>query len=312
VTLNSVISLLLGGMGAVNGGGEVESCFCNFPPTPIASNNISLNKAAAESVSKIKLFSNESIDLQISELGPSSVFVDLLSPTVPLQMLSLRSCGISDNVCASLFQSLKTNKTIVCLDLFGNKISDVACEVLSESLLFNSTLSALCLSSNMISDKGIKYVCSSLVPLLCDKNDAAKFKQKGMKVTVFKNKNFREANSSLRSLNFSNNRLTTSSLRDLIELFIDIPDPNSQAEQSQASLLAAVSSQTAKQKEKEKIVGSVDASQAALLEKEPRESLFAAGLMHKLDRLVVKGNFLEKEITTEYRTKILQIEKLVV
>eukprot|EP01091_Cochliopodium_minus_P016008 TRINITY_DN5861_c0_g1_i1.p1 TRINITY_DN5861_c0_g1~~TRINITY_DN5861_c0_g1_i1.p1 ORF type:complete len:302 (-),score=38.73 TRINITY_DN5861_c0_g1_i1:3-908(-) len=65
--------------------------------------------------------------------------------------------------CKYLSRALEKNKTLIKLDLSGNKINDEGCKFLRDSLKKNSTLKSLNLAQNLLSIKSGKYICDILM-----------------------------------------------------------------------------------------------------------------------------------------------------
>jgi hypothetical protein len=122
--------------------------------------------------------------------GAASLAEILADHYAQLQILVLRNCSIGDEGCTALSKALKTNRTLVTLELGDNLISNSGAEEmgralienctlkglslwhnrifpdgaegLAEGLRHNSTLEWLGLGCNHISDIGLKAICESL------------------------------------------------------------------------------------------------------------------------------------------------------
>ena len=107
------------------------------------------------------LVSSGSIQQVAIERNPNiseTLFAQLLGEESNIRILSLRCNRIGDNGVKLIGTALKTNRSLVSLDLFDNKIKKLGAEGLAEGLKSNSTLQSLCLGKNDIGDEGVLFL----------------------------------------------------------------------------------------------------------------------------------------------------------
>jgi hypothetical protein len=147
----------------------------------------------------------EEVDAEFMDRNP---WPSLLPPTGScLQVLSLRANKLDDTVACSLFESLKENKLLLSLNLWGNCITDESVPVLFDCLMYNKTLVSLSLGKNKLTTEGSKQLALAFCCETLDKDEAKAKKKLGWSVTSTKTKTFRDANCYLRALNLSDNAI---------------------------------------------------------------------------------------------------------
>lgn len=107
------------------------------------------------------LVSSGSIQQVAIERNPNiseTLFAQLLGEESNIRILSLRCNRIGDNGVKLIGTALKTNRSLVSLDLFDNKIKKLGAEGLAEGLKGNSILQSLCLGKNDIGDEGVLFL----------------------------------------------------------------------------------------------------------------------------------------------------------
>ena len=90
------------------------------------------------------------------------LYQGVLNEESNLKFFSTRCNYISDIGAKAMAMSLKTNKSLVHLNLWNNKISRDGCDALADALKINSTLCSLSLGKNPIGDDGAALLIKAL------------------------------------------------------------------------------------------------------------------------------------------------------
>jgi hypothetical protein len=121
-----------------------------------------------------------------------------------LKSLSLRANAITDAVAARLLGTLRENRSLVALNLWGNALGPLAEAELAQMLCINRTLQAVSVARNPgLSLAGLDAVLKALVPLPVDKAEAARLKAAKVPISVVKGVATRDANTVLRVLDLA-------------------------------------------------------------------------------------------------------------
>lgn len=96
---------------------------------------------------------------EVSETLWASLFVEESF----LRVVSLRGNRITDIGAKGIANSLRTNRTLVSLNLFDNKIQKTGAEYFGEALKANSTLQSLLLGKNNIGDSGLLCLITVII-----------------------------------------------------------------------------------------------------------------------------------------------------
>jgi hypothetical protein len=139
------------------------------------------------------------------------VFSALITATSPLQTLSLRGCAVSDAAVGALCSGLRSNKTLLALNLNSNGLTSRCTPALVEALLTQRTLVSLSLADNSIDDAGARVLLSAFVPAeVTNKEHAKVLKRDGAALIAGKaGRVFRDANATLRHLSLAGNRCSS-------------------------------------------------------------------------------------------------------
>ncbi|KAJ3208640.1 Leucine-rich repeat-containing protein 71 [Entophlyctis luteolus] len=142
----------------------LNSAICACPTiTHLVLWNCGLTENHFTSVLGATLTSNlRSLNIDQNPKIPECLYGLLLAEDSLLKALSLRTNGITDVGARALASTLRINRALTSIDLWGNLIGkDGACD-LAEALRFNQSLMSLSLAKNSIGDEGVLYLCKTL------------------------------------------------------------------------------------------------------------------------------------------------------
>jgi hypothetical protein len=189
----------------------------NNVPTPLASAHAALQSpSSASSYLPASSSSSSSSSASIPTL-PFGIFFTASSP---VQIISLRSCGIRDEVAIEIFQRIKAMGAtckIISLNLSLNQLTEASMPSLVDMLLTNKSIISLNLSGNKIS-KGCGELCSAFLCPEVNKDEAAALKAQGKAVVGTKTRSFRECNTTLRQIDLSNTDMDVKAAIAVMEL----------------------------------------------------------------------------------------------
>jgi hypothetical protein len=150
------------------------------------------------------------------------VYSLMLAPSSPLQLLSLRSSRVTDDVCSELMRTLSANKNLLALDLWDNELTDKCAPDIARMLGVNGHLLSLNLSRNRLGDgTGVALASALGAQLISDKEEAKSLKKIGYRIALVKNRTFREANMCLKYLHLSDNYLSEVGLQSIVDMIAE-------------------------------------------------------------------------------------------